>query len=284
MKSQNPYLNFSSFVLRSPLFPFDFIKELAAGKDITEEQILEVCQKPEVDEAIFLASPDLHTQLHERLNGSLTDKKKVRRLCYALMRYILRMSTRPTPFGLFAGFNVGQWDKETNIELPPREKYTRHTRLDMNYLCALAQDLAKNPDIKEKIKYFPNSSIYQVGDQLRYVEYRYKDARRTHHIVAVDHSDYLQCVLDAAAKGALLKDLAQLLVNDEISFEEAKEFIDELIDSQLLVNELEPAITGPEFLDQILAVLEKLDGIDHIINTITHTKKSLEKVDERDRP
>jgi hypothetical protein len=280
MKSQNPYLNFPSFVLRSPLFPFDFIKELVSGKNITEEQILEVCQKPEVDEAIFLASPDLHAQLHERLKGSLPDKKKVKRLHYALMRYILRMSTRPTPFGLFAGFNVGQWDKETNIELPPREKYTRHTRLDMNYLCALAQDLAKHPDIKEKIKYYPNSSIYQVGDQLRYVEYRYKNARRTHHIVAVDHSDYLQCVLDAAAKGAPLKDLAQLLVNDEISFEEAKEFIDELIASQLLVNELEPAITGPEFLNQILAILEKLEGIDHIVNTITYIKKSLEKVDE----
>ena len=76
MKSQNPYLNFSSFVLRSPLFPFNFIKDLTAGKDITEEQILAVCQKPEVDEAIFLASPDLHAQLHERIKGSLTDKKK----------------------------------------------------------------------------------------------------------------------------------------------------------------------------------------------------------------
>jgi hypothetical protein len=108
MKSQNPYLNFPSIVLRSPLFPFNFIKELVSGKNITEEQILAVCQIPDVDEAIFLASPDLHTQLHERLNGSLTDKKKIKRLHYALMRYILRMSTRPTPFGLFAGFNVGQ--------------------------------------------------------------------------------------------------------------------------------------------------------------------------------
>ncbi len=279
MKDKNPYLNFSSFVLRSPLFPFDFIESLTSGRTISEEQLLEVCRKPEVEEAIFLASPDLHNQLQERLKGSLSDPKKVSRLHYSSMRYILRMSTRPTPFGLFAGFNVGQWDKETHIELPPRENYTRHTRLDMNYLCALALDLAKHPDIKEKIKYYPNSSIYLVGNQLRYVEYRYKEAKRTHHIVAVDHTEYLERVLDAAAKGAYLKDLALLLTGEDITFEEAKEFIDELIRSQLLVNELEPAITGPEFLDQILAVLEPLEGIDQIKATIIQAKKLLEEVD-----
>jgi hypothetical protein len=280
MKDKNPYLNFSSFVLRSPLFPFSFIESLVSGLNISEEQIMAVCRKPEVEEALFLASPDLHRQFQERLEGNLTDKKKIRRLHYALMRYILRMSTRPTPFGLFAGFNVGQWGQETEIELPPRAEYTRHTRLDMNYLCALAQDLARHPDIKDKIKYYPNSSGYYVGNQLRYVEYRYKDTRRTHHIVAVDHTEYLEKVLTAAAKGAYLDDLAQLLVDDEITFAEAKEFIDELIESQLLVNELEPAITGPEFLDQILAVLEKLEGVEPIKNTIIRTKTLLEEVDK----
>lgn len=280
MKNKNPYQNFSSFILRSPLFPFNFIESLVSGRDISEEQLMEVCKMPEVDEAIFLASPDLHRQLHERLKGDLTDKKKVPRLHYALMRYILRMCTRPTPFGLFAGFNVGQWGAETRVELPPRGDYTRHTRLDMNYLCALAQDLVNHPLVKAKTKYYPNSSIYAIGDQLRYVEYRYQNTRRTHHIVAVDHSEYLQQVLDAAAKGAYLEDLAKLLVDEEITMEDAGGFIEELINSQLLVSELEPAITGPEFLDQIMAVLAGITGIDEIKNVILHTEKLLREVDE----
>ncbi len=149
----------------------------------------------------------------------------------------------------------------------------------MNYLCALALDLAKHPIIKENIKFYPNSSIYLVGDQLRYVEYRYRKARRTHHIVAVDHSEYLQRVLDAAAKGAYLKELVGLLVDDEISEAEAREFIEELINSQLLVNDLEPAITGPEFLDQILAVLENIAGIDDIKRIVLQTRNSIQQVD-----
>lgn len=238
---------------------------------------------PVVEEALFLASPDLHAQLSEWLLGNTSDKKKKERFYYALMKYLPRMCTRPTPFGLFAGFCIGRWTDQNHIQLPPQTAYSRHTRLDMNYLCALAQELANHPDIKGKIKYYPNSSIYPVGEQLRYVEYRYDNTRRTHHIVAVDFSDYLDRVLQAASKGAYLSELAALLEDKEndISLDEAAEFINELIGSQLLVNELEPAITGPEFLDQILTVLKDISGIDEIRQTILNTRASLETMDKK---
>lgn len=275
-----PYQNFSSFILRSPLFSFNFLEPLISGTSTPEEKLLEVCRLPAVDEAIFLASPDLHTQMKEWLDGGLTDRKKRERLHYGLMRYILRMATRPTPFGLFAGFSLGQWAEEGRVELPEQTLYERHTRLDMNYLCALAQDLANHPIIKENILYYPNSSIYPVGDQLRYVEYRYRvNARRTHHIVAVDYSEYLQRVLARATDGAYLRDLAEVLVDEEITLEEAREFLNELVNSQVLVNQLEPAITGPEFLDQIMATLEPIQGIADIKQVIQEVKKALEEID-----
>ncbi|MCK4764973.1 MAG: lantibiotic dehydratase family protein [Candidatus Aminicenantes bacterium] len=279
MKEKIPYQNFSSFIMRSPLFPFDFIESLTAGRDTTEEQLQEICKKPIVQEAIFLASPDLYHPMQDWLAGKLKDPKKLNRLRYALMRYILRMSTRPTPFGLFAGFCIGRWAEKTAVELPQQSAYSRHTRMDMNYLCALALDLSKHPVIKEKIRYYPNSSIYPVGDQLRYVEYRYHKARRTHHIVAVDNSEYLQRVLEKAEKGAYLKEMSELLVDEEITSEEAGEFIEELVESQLLVSELEPAITGPEFLDQVLAIIDNIDGIAEIKEIIKQTKKSIEDID-----
>jgi hypothetical protein len=195
MKDKIPYCNFPSFILRSPLFPFTFLDSLILKKNTTEDQLKAVCKRPEVQEAIFLGSPNLYTQMKIWLTGELKDPKEKARLPYSLMRYILRMSTRCTPFGLFAGFSVGKWGEETRVNLPGLSDYNRHTRLDMNYLCALALDLAKHPEIIGKIQYYPNSSIYKLGDQLRYVEYRYQNVRRTHHIVAVDHSEYLQRVM-----------------------------------------------------------------------------------------
>lgn len=163
----------------------------------------------------------------------------------------------------------------------PQSKNISQTRLDMNYLCALALDITKHKEVKDKLKYYPNSSNYAIGDQLRYVEYKYINSRRVHHIVAVDNSEYLHLVLNKAKAGAFVKDLAEQLVDDEISFEEAGEFISELIDSQLLVSQMDTAITGDELLDQIIHVLTGLNQnkrISTIILNLNHIKSDLENI------
>ncbi len=119
MSNSIPYKNFSTFILRSPLFPFTFIESFVAGRDTPVAELKKVYENPVVQEAIFLASPDLFNQMLEWLKGELKDAKKVERLHYGLMRYIIRMSARPTPFGLFAGFSTGQWAEETRMDLPP---------------------------------------------------------------------------------------------------------------------------------------------------------------------
>ncbi len=287
MEQNIPYKNFSKFILRTPLFPYTFLESTLSKRNISEEELKQICNNPLIQEAIFLASPDLYAELQKWLKNELKEKtgnKKAKKgaenLQFALLKYILRMSSRCTPFGLFAGFSVGSFDEKTNIRFPVQSRYKRHTRLDMNYLCALAQDLAQSSELKEQLKYYPNSSIYTIGDQLRYVEYYYKNTRRLHHIVGVDHTEYLQKILQAASKGTYIKELTQLLVDNDISFEEAKEFIIEIIDSQLLVNELEPATTGDEFLEQILLILNKKDNTENIITTLSQTKEKLAKIDQ----
>ncbi|HNW99205.1 MAG TPA: lantibiotic dehydratase [Bacteroidales bacterium] len=271
------YQSFSNFLIRTPLLPLQTIEEF------TEEKLKNLFQNPVIGEAIFLASPVLHSECIKWLNGNIKEKKEERRIVYSLMRYLLRMSTRCTPFGLFAGCTVGEW-KETydvrNFFLQSCGNYKSHTRLDMHYLCALAQNLSNHSIIKDKIKFFPNSSIYKYGNKIRYVEYRYVNKKRLHHLVAVDDSDYLRKILSIAENGAEIKVLAESLVDDEINIDEATDFINELISSQILVSELEPAITGPEFLQQLLKVLEKIEGIDEIKNILSETKNAIEKIDE----
>lgn len=279
MKGKIQYFNFPQLILRTPLFPVNFLNSVLSDSSSDYLKLREVCSQKEIQEAIFLASPNLHEKLIKWLDGKLDDPKEETRLPYALMRYLLRMCTRCTPFGLFAGFSLCEWGEETKITFPPLSKYERHTRLDMNYLCALAMDLAKHDQIKEKLKFYPNSSIYQLGDQVRYVEYRYQNSNRTHHIVGVDDSEYLQRVLERAKTGATADELSDLLVDEEITKEEAIEFLQELIESQLLVSELEPSITGPEFLDQVLEVLGSIEEAAPIVKILENTRKRIQNID-----
>jgi hypothetical protein len=137
------YKHFNKFILRTPLFPIGLIKELLENEKTKNSQLKILCENKVVMEAIFLASPNLHNKIVKWLRGELTDKKEIERLAQTVYKYIARMSCRCTPFGLFAGNSVGCISEEVNLIIPATNKYRRITRLDMNYLCALAQELLK---------------------------------------------------------------------------------------------------------------------------------------------
>jgi len=274
--NQNPYLAYPSFVLRTPLLPLNFFKELTANDIITDQQVKESFKNSIIREAIFLASPSLYEEAIKWVN----EDNKNDKLKYALLKYMTRMSTRCTPFGLFAGCKLGRFGEETNIELKNPSENKRHTRLDMNYLVALSQNIIKNKEVREQLMFYPNSSIYIIGDKVRYVEYSYTNSQRQHHITAVDNSDYLQRILRLAKEGALLKDLTTELIDDEIAFEEANDFIEELVTSQILISELEPSVSGPEFLQQILSILRKLGNTEKIVMFLTEVEKRILAIDK----
>ena len=174
-------------------------------------------------------------------------------MLYSVTKYLSRYATRCTPFGLFGGFStLPVSNAPTHVHIGSIEAPRKVTRLDMNYLCALAQDLEKNPHIKPHLRFFPNTSLYQLNGQYRYVEYRYNAAGiREHQLSSADLSEYLQTVLDHAQRGATLTALADTLVSEDISAEEAAEFVEQIVAAQILVSELEPALTGDDFLVQI---------------------------------
>lgn len=239
-----------TLILRSPLLRFRNI--------VTVNELKDIYYKKHIKEALFLASPDLNNQYKRWIDNKIENKNEIDRLIVSLSKYFTRMNSRCTPFGLFAGCTVAQWGDKNDLVLLNYGKNKRHTRLDMHYLGALAQELAKQPFIKPHLLFFPNSSAYFFGDKIRYVEYKYKDKKRVHHISSVDNSSYLKRILNQATNGSKLSNLASLLVDDGISVTEADEFLEDVVQAQLLVSELEPAITGNELMQQILDALNEI--------------------------
>jgi thiopeptide-type bacteriocin biosynthesis protein len=116
----------------------------------------------------------------------------------------------------------------------------------MDYLTAVAAALEADPAVRRKLVYRPNSSLYRAGGRLRYAEGRLDGTLRSYHLVAVDESTELAETLGRAREGASFDELAAALVDSEIELDMAAEFVGELIDTQLLVSDLQPSVTGPE--------------------------------------
>jgi hypothetical protein len=195
----------------------------------------------------------------------------------ALVRYLARMTGRATPFGLFAGCSVGTTAGETRLQLAARTCYRRHTRLDMDYQHVLTDALGRLPAVRHSLIYRPNSCLYRIPGRLRYIESRRQGNRTTHHLIAVEDTDYLQAVLARAQAGASCTELADALLAfaPDARRQEAEEYVAELIDTQLLVSDLHPLITGADSLEELVDQLRRLAAARSALEVLNQVRADL---------
>ncbi|WP_205127074.1 lantibiotic dehydratase [Paenibacillus ginsengarvi] len=235
--------------------------------------------RPDIREAIFLASPDLEDQIRLWIEAPANERGKT--IESALVRYVCRMSGRATPFGLFAGYSIGTVGRQTSMTLPPIHAYRRHTRLDMDYIFSLAETLGNIRELRSTFAYYPNSSLYRTAGRYRYAEARLHGANRSYHLVAVDPTEYLDRVLELAQAGAGFGSLVDALVahDPEITPEEGAEYLHELIDSQILMPGIMPTVTGGEAIRQLISRLEGDPATAQEAKHLAEVEKELEELD-----
>lgn len=262
------------FVLRTPLLPFAALSD-AAGR----EGLRGLLARPDVREAIYVASPSLNAQVDSWAREP--DTKSGRRVETALSRYVARMAGRATPFGLFAGCSVGTIGRATHLAVGGA--YGRHTRLDMDYVVLLADALARDPRLRPDVRFVPNSSLYPVAGRLRYRESRRNANGWTHHRAVIEVPEYLEVVLARAQDGATPGELARALVDrfPEADEAEAAAYVEELIENQVLVSDLAPSLTG---LEPIHGLIERLEALPHGSDSAAHlawVRDELRAIDEQ---
>jgi thiopeptide-type bacteriocin biosynthesis protein len=292
-----PFVPSGFFVLRTPLLPFeematwsegleavgslgdlrDLQQALERDRELLRSRLLATVTRPEVREALFVASPSLDEALDVWQKEPLSTRG--RRLEPAVVAYISRAATRATPFGLFAGCTTGTIDTHTQLHLLGRERYGRHSRLDMDYLWALAEAVERDPRLRRALTYEPNSGLYEVAGRLRLTEARLAENGRSYHLVAVDTSPYLTAALERARGGAPLDAVAGVLVDDEISQTEAEDYVQELVDSQLLVSDARPLLTGDEPVHGLVASLCGDAGTARLAELVNKARAALEALD-----
>lgn len=265
------YSFFNKFIFRTPSLPCNKVGQILES----QQSLTRSLDDAFINEAIYVASPVLHKEIKKYKEGILINKEEISGIIYSLCRYISRMGYRCTPFGLFAACGYGELADKTHIQI--REKhYEKATRLDMLYLYTLCDHLLNIPQIKDKLIYFTNSSLYPLGDKYRYIEYTNNKNSRNYQISEAYRTPYLNKILRKAENGASINELTDLLINEDITPEDAKEYIYELINAQLLQNELCQSVTGDDFLTRLSELLHRkaseevssLTYIDEIKNAI----------------
>lgn len=267
---------FDRFIYRLPAFPLCYLRNVfGRGKSVSE-----CFSDKRVEETVYIGSADLCKELGKLVSGKMKDENKINSIEFSFVKYLSRMSTRCTPFGLFATCSIGNIREVTQFSIG--EEINRCTRLDMYYLCALVQSILSLPDVKRGVLYYPNNTLYKVGRYMRYIEYKYLNKRRMHLISSVERSKYLDAILKKAAKGVMIGELSSYFNEQGLDEGESSSFIDELIKSQLLVSELDVMVVGEDYLKKFIMILCNMDLEDstrEIVNSLCCINSWLEEID-----
>ncbi|ANF50069.1 hypothetical protein A0O34_05895 [Chryseobacterium glaciei] len=278
-----PYQFFEEFIVRTPLFSYQTFINRLNKEDISDMELRGIYSDVFFQEAVYLASPDLYNELRKWFSREKEySEKEQYRLKKTLLKYFSRISSRCTPFGLFAGVSLGTFNKDISIFSEGKDvgvKMIRHTTLDMHFLVLLSQHFATIPEVKEKLLFFPSTSIYKVSNKLRYIEYEYVNGRREYITSTALLSKELEKALHFSNQGKTISQISDILVNQDITKDEAKEYVEELIENQLLISELEPHVSGVDFLSILISLLKNKE-ITKEYSTLITIQKKLDELDE----
>lgn len=133
------------FLLRAPvraveddqISPFGTVSDPTSGRVAYLDLLQRAVTDNRLMEGIRLASPDLSLLLERVASGNekgLTDAA-LRRAALAILRYDIRMRSRPTPFGVFSGVACGRFDTAPKVEWTAG--HSKRTYPDMPWLLGL---------------------------------------------------------------------------------------------------------------------------------------------------
>lgn len=145
------------FLLRAPLLPvasyLDLHRPDGGGAHVPAAAL-----DPVVRRALAVGSLSLSDALARGAGARNAERRDGK-----LLRYLIRMSTRPTPFGLFAGVALGHWGERTDLALAATAARTR-TRLDMGWLYRFVLELEARPEVRRHLRLVANpAALVRAG-------------------------------------------------------------------------------------------------------------------------
>ncbi|MFB9521887.1 lantibiotic dehydratase [Streptomyces cremeus] len=121
---------------------------------------------PALAEAVDLASPSLSALIRRVTTDGPAGIKpgQLRRAALAVLRYDIRMRTRPTPFGLFAGVSTGCFDSAAKLTEGGRHRTRTHA--DMQWLTRIGHRLEQDPAVLAALTVQAHQALAVRGDRL----------------------------------------------------------------------------------------------------------------------
>ncbi|MDG4795151.1 lantibiotic dehydratase [Micromonospora sp. WMMD1082] len=208
--------------------------------------------------ALAHASPELAARITAALDGNLSQADN-RRVVLAVMRYLLRATTRPTPYGLFAGTAPAVAARTGSARVGVGHRLA--ARIPAAWLSAVLDRIEADPRVRPLLLVRVNNLLVERGTQF-VLEHRASQAPRGAPLhVRVRATMVVRAALALAAEPIRWGDLTDKLAAEHRAPPGAADrLIGQLVSQRLLVSSLRPPSTATDPLTHLINQLERLDA------------------------
>jgi thiopeptide-type bacteriocin biosynthesis protein len=208
--------------------------------------------------AVEAASPSLARRVNLVCAGQEHRPRQVRSAVVSILRYLLRASSRATPFGLFAGVAPAAFGPGTTVRIGDRHCVA--ARVDALWLASVLTRLQHSAPLAGLLPVVLNN-VTTLRDGRLLVGLRQDPApaasRTDPAEVSVRHTRAMEVIVHAARTPIRLGDLAALL---GVEFPRTPEsviaqMLEQLVDQRVLISALCPPMTATDPLGHVLTAL-----------------------------
>lgn len=233
------------------------------------EQLSKWASDPIIKEAIFVASPSLYYSL-PILQTRPINSSKYRRVASRFFRFVVRMSTRPTPFGIHAGVGLGQLGGVTDIQVGPEIENRTRTRPDMEWLLQVMEKAEALPGALESIKIKPNPLMFTAAGRLRVSHKDSFGKVKDEHFASLRVTPIVKRVLELSEEGVPFGALLLTLMAERPNAGEEviRGFLASLYETGVLVSDLRPPLTGNTLMSFVKEKLEHVHGCEEVLDSL----------------
>lgn len=232
-------------VARVATLPVTIVARLFESDDVEEEMRELINGKPEVLDAIAMASPSLHGAVCKWLDGATSNA----RLRSRLLAYLLRMAWQTAPFGLFASIGAVSLGDDTSLVLNPNIGRV-HRRPDVGAIDEFLNGL-KQQDPPDELIVYPNPIAFRLGKRLIFSDAS-KLSRRESSLgpyfesveASLNLTPLVEQLLASAKGGVAVATLLDGLLPNGLERQSARTVVSKLLRSGLLVSELNHPLVG----------------------------------------
>nr|WP_285840964.1 lantibiotic dehydratase [Cytobacillus kochii] len=266
------------FILRTPILTIGDYNEIC-NNDFDYIYNKFFSKNPIVQEGIYLGSPILYYNLTS-INSKKGNIKKFNKVKRSFYKYLIRMSTRSTPFGLFAGISDHVYSSNTKIEMYENKYVNKRMKLNTKWILKLILELEKDFNVINHLKIVRNPDVSKGNNEyiLPFKTFYGQNNNNENQFFKIPRSSILDYIYSLLENQIEVNELSKHLDEKfKISNEQSIKILQSLLKDEFIISNLKPTDINKEPLSHIINILHDIEPSCYIVEKLISIERLILK-------